>query len=78
MKPSGIFRRLDPLGRVVIPKAMLITLGWHAKDKIDVSSDGEAVILRKQILGCVFCSSPVDTVEHMGRRVCGKCRGALR
>ncbi len=75
---TGIFRRLDPLGRIVIPKAMLLTLGWSAKDKIDVSSDGECVILRKQVLGCVFCGSPVQTVEHMGKQVCKKCKEALK
>ena len=70
---SGVIRRIDPLGRVVIPKAWRALLGWDEHARIEVALDGERVILQRHGATCVFCGGIAYLTEYHGKQVCRPC-----
>jgi transcriptional pleiotropic regulator of transition state genes len=73
MKSTGIVRRLDELGRVVIPKEIRNKLDIEEKDPIEVYIDGNSIILKKFESGCVFCNNSKDLTSFKDKLVCKKC-----
>ena len=55
MKSTGIVRKVDELGRIVLPIELRRTLGIEEKDRIEIFVDGESIILRKYQPACIFC-----------------------
>lgn len=78
MKSSGIVRRLDPLGRVVIPKEMRKVLGLLEGDPLEISKSDNGIILRKYSKGCVFCGSAKGASEFKDVLVCKACKNSLK
>ncbi len=79
MKSTGIRRKVDDLGRVVIPAGIRRSLGIHEGDSLEVAVDGEHVILAKPTDRCVFCGSEDGPLESFrGRVICRPCVGSLR
>ena len=74
MKSTGIVRKVDELGRIVLPIELRRTLGIEEKDRIEIFVDGESIILRKYQPACIFCGSAEDVVNYQGRNICGACR----
>lgn len=73
MKATGIVRKVDELGRVVLPIELRRTLGIDVKDPLEIFVDGECVILRRYEPACTFCGS-ADSVNHFqGKNVCNEC-----
>ena len=73
MKSTGIVRKVDELGRVVIPIELRRTLGIEVKDALEIYVDGERIILKKYEPACIFCGN-ADNVKHFGGRiVCREC-----
>ena len=56
MKVGGVIRTIDKLGRVVIPKSMCKALNIQAEDELDITVEGERIILKKYENGCIFCN----------------------
>ena len=73
MKSTGIVRKLDELGRVVLPMEMRNTLNINPKDPIEIFVEGNEIILRKYEPNCIFCGSSDNNVLLNGKRVCRKC-----
>lgn len=73
MKATGIVRKIDELGRVVIPKELRETMEIHKKDPMEVFVDKDQIILTKYKPSCTFCQSQKDIVEFMDKPVCKKC-----
>lgn len=74
MKATGIVRRIDELGRVVIPMELRKTLGIGEKDALEIFTDEEKrIILRKYEPGCTFCGDHEIKVYHGGKPICNKC-----
>lgn len=73
MKSTGIVRKLDELGRVVLPMEMRNTLDINPKDPIEIFVEGNEIILRKYEPNCIFCGSSDNNVLLNGKRVCRKC-----
>ena len=69
MKSTGIVRKVDELGRIVLPIELRRTLGIEEKDRIE----GDAIILRKYQPACIFCDSAKDIVSYRGKNVCSDC-----
>ena len=57
MKSTGIVRKVDELGRIVLPIELRRTLGIEEKDRIEIFVDGESIILRKYQPACIFCDN---------------------
>ena len=73
MKATGIVRKVDELGRVVIPIELRNKLGIKEKDPIEIYVDGSSVILKKYQPNCVFCGGTKNLVEYKDKLVCEKC-----
>ncbi len=78
MKTTGIVRKVDELGRIVLPIEMRRTLDIAEKDPVEIYVEGESVILRKYQASCVFCDSVKDIVVFKGRNVCAACLAKLK
>ena len=77
MKSTGIVRKVDELGRIVLPIEMRRTLDIAEKDALEIYVDGESIILRKYQAACVFCDSTKNIVDFKGRNVCADCIAKL-
>jgi AbrB family transcriptional regulator, transcriptional pleiotropic regulator of transition state genes len=74
MKSTGIVRKLDKLGRIVVPIELRKTMGISVKDSLEIFTDGNDIILRKYAPGCVFCGEAGHIVmQHNGKLVCESC-----
>lgn len=73
MKSTGIVRRVDELGRVVIPIELRNKFNIAEKDPIEIYVDGSNIILRKFEPNCVFCGNTKKLTEYNGKLVCDKC-----
>lgn len=73
MKSTGIVRKLDNLGRIVLPIELRNVLNIQEKDAVEIFTDDERIILQKYHPSCTFCSNADDIVYFNGRRVCKSC-----
>lgn len=73
MKATGIVRKLDQLGRIVIPKEIRNTFDINEADPVEIFVEGGDIILRKYQPACVFCNETSDVTEFNGKNVCKKC-----
>lgn len=79
MHDTGIVRRVDDLGRIVIPMELRRTLGIKVKDPLAIFVEGERIILTKHKDCCVICGdSECATTKVKGRPVCGECITAVK
>jgi AbrB family transcriptional regulator, transcriptional pleiotropic regulator of transition state genes len=75
---SGIRRKVDDLGRVVIPASFRRSLGIREGDAVEVSVEGERVVLAKPRESCVFCGREEQGLRTFrGRLLCRECLGGL-
>jgi len=77
MKSTGITRKVDELGRVVIPIELRRTLDIEEKDPLEIFVDGDRIILRKYEPACVFCGSAADVTNFKGKNVCQGCLNSM-
>lgn len=78
MKATGIIRSIDELGRIVVPKEMRTKLGIKNGDPVEITQEGDGIILRRYQEACLFCGSDVDTVTVLGKKICPHCLRILR
>lgn len=78
MKSTGIVRKVDELGRIVLPIELRRTLDISEKDALEIYVEGEKIILRKDHDACVFCDSVHNLTEFKHRKVCSDCLAKLR
>lgn len=77
MKFTGIVRKVDELGRIVLPIELRRTLGIEEKDRIEIFVDGESIILRKYQPACIFCDNAKDIINYKGKNICPDCIRAM-
>ena len=73
MKSTGIVRRVDELGRVVIPIEIRNKFGIAEKDPIEIYVDGSNIILKKYEETCIFCGNTKNLSEYKEKLICDKC-----
>ena len=73
MKPIGVVRRIDELGRFVIPMEIRKTFGINTRDSIEIYVDNDKIILKKYEPACIFCGSADDVLPVKGKLICKKC-----
>ncbi len=78
MKSTGIVRKLDQLGRIVIPKELRTTFDIKETDPIEIFVDGTDIVLRKYQQTCVFCGEADNLVEFNDKVVCSNCLKKLK
>ena len=77
MKATGVVRKVDELGRIVLPIELRRTLGIDVKDPLEIYVDQEKIILRKYEPACVFCGNATDNQLFHGKNVCRECAIAM-
>ncbi|HEX2240136.1 MAG TPA: AbrB/MazE/SpoVT family DNA-binding domain-containing protein [Actinomycetota bacterium] len=77
MKSTGVVRKIDELGRVVLPSEIRKVFAIHEGDELDISVDGERIILQKRIDTCLFCGAESPAISYRDRRVCEDCAAQL-
>lgn len=77
MKSTGIVRKVDELGRIVLPIELRRTLDIAERDPLEIYVDGSSIVLRKYEQACVFCGSAKDVTEYKGKNVCAACKKEL-
>lgn len=73
MKSTGIVRKVDELGRVVIPIELRRTLDIAEKDALEIYVEGEQIILKKYAPACIFCGQAKNVVQFKNKNVCPTC-----
>lgn len=77
MKKSKFVRRLDPLGRIVLPKSFRDNLDIAIKDDIEIFMDGTSIVVSKHEPRCVFCGETEDISNINDQNVCNECHDEL-
>lgn len=77
MKATGIVRRVDELGRVVLPIELRRVFGIEEKDGLEIFTDNDRIILRKHEPACVFCGSADEVTNFKGKIICKECLSVL-
>lgn len=78
MKNTGMIRRIDDLGRIVIPKELRSARGIREGDPMEIYVDDDFIILRKYATGCVFCGETDSSVREInGTHICSACAAKM-
>lgn len=73
MKATGIVRKVDELGRVVLPVELRRTLAIEEKDALEIFVDEETIILKKYEPACIFCGNAKEITNFKGKNICPDC-----
>lgn len=73
MKSTGIVRKIDELGRIVLPVELRRTFDIAVKDALEIYVDGDKIILKKFTRSCSFCDGNDDVIEYKGKNICADC-----
>ena len=78
LKSTGVVRKVDELGRIVLPIEIRKILDIKQKDAVEIFTDNDKIILQKYQPACVFCNNIEDIVYFNGKRVCQTCVDKLK
>jgi len=78
MKATGIVRKVDSLGRIVLPIELRRVMGIDIKDPIEIFVEGEHIIFKKYQPTCIFCDSVDDVITFKGKKICKSCLSELK
>lgn len=74
---SGIARKIDDLGRIVIPAETRRLFNIREGDQISISIEGSSIVLQKLENTCIFCGSNDAVTPFSGKGVCATCKAQL-
>ncbi len=78
MKSTGVVRKVDELGRIVLPIEIRKTLDIQQKDAIEIFTDEDRIVLQKYQPACIFCNNIEDVIYFNGKRICRQCVEKLK
>ena len=78
MKSTGVVRKVDELGRIVLPIEIRNVLDIKPKDAIEIFTDNDKIVLQKYQPACIFCNDVDNIVYFNGKRVCSACIEKLK
>ena len=73
MKSTGIIRKVDELGRVVIPIEIRNKFDISEKDPLEIYVDGSSIVLKKFESRCIFCGNTKNLTAYKNKLICNKC-----
>ncbi len=73
MKSTGIARKVDELGRIVLPIELRRTLDIGERDALEIYVEDDKIILKKHTKTCAFCSSDENIIEYKDKYICANC-----
>ena len=78
MKSTGVVRRVDELGRIVLPIEIRKVLDIKSKDAVEIFTDNDKIVLQKYAPACIFCNDTENVIYFSGKRVCASCIKQLK
>lgn len=78
MRVPGMIRKVDSLGRVVIPQEYRKMLALQTGDEVELRLENGALVLRKYVPGCIFCGDRGNLVAYKDKYICSDCLRNLR
>jgi len=78
MKSTGIIRKVDELGRIVLPIELRRTLDIAERDELEIFMESDRIILQKFEPSCIFCASSRGLASYRGKNVCQECIQNMR
>ena len=73
MKSTGIVRKMDDLGRIVLPIELRRTLEISERDSLEIFIEDNMIVLKKYQPACIFCDNAKDIINYKGRNICPAC-----
>lgn len=77
MKSIGMVRKIDSLGRIVLPIELRRVLDIDEDSTLEIFVEGDQIVLKKYEPACIFCGEAKDVVQYKGRNVCSQCRAEI-
>ena len=78
MKALGTVRKVDELGRIVLPIETRKRLELSPGDGVEIFVEKDRVILKKYEPSCIFCGDADDVVTYKEKKICRKCLADLK
>lgn len=78
MKSTGVVRKLDELGRIVIPIELRRTMDIAIRDTLEIFVEEDRIILKKYHPACIFCNDARDVELVKGKLICARCLDELK
>ena len=78
MKSTGFVKKIDELGRILIPKELRSSMELDTKDALEMFVDGDRIVLQKYQPACIFCNNADNIIFFEGRRICASCLSKLK
>lgn len=78
MKSTGMLRKVDELGRIVLPAEIRQSLDIQTRDALEIFTEEDKIILKKYTPGCTFCNSMDNIVYFADKRICSACLEKLK
>ena len=78
MKATKVTRKVDCLGRVILPIELRRTLDLMGSNSLELFVEGNSIFLKKYEPGCTFCGNAKDISSYKGRNICARCRKQLK
>ena len=73
MKSLGIVRKVDELGRIVLPKEIRTSFDLDSGDGVEIFVEKDKIILQKYAPSCIFCGEADDIIIFKNKRICRHC-----
>jgi len=71
-------KKIDKLGRVVIPVDFRKSLNIKSRDEVEIFVESDTIIIKKNITKCIFCISSNDLKIYKGKNICAECRDVTK
>ena len=78
MKSTGVVRKVDELGRIVLPSEIRKILDINPKDAIEFFMDGDRIIIQKYQPSCIFCNNTDNVIFFSNKLICSDCANKLK
>jgi AbrB family transcriptional regulator, transcriptional pleiotropic regulator of transition state genes len=74
---TGIARKIDDLGRIVIPAETRRLFNIHEGDQLFISVEGGSIVIKKMTDTCTFCGTDSRVRQFKDKGICATCRAQL-
>ncbi|MGU8834264.1 AbrB/MazE/SpoVT family DNA-binding domain-containing protein (plasmid) [Clostridium perfringens] len=78
MKSTGVVRKVDELGRIVLPIELRRTYNIEEKDALEIYVEGDNIILKKYEPACIFCANAKNVISYKGKNICQDCMNEIK
>jgi len=78
MKSTGVVRKIDELGRIVLPMEIRKTMDINSKDAVEIFVDNNKIILQKYMPACIFCGNADNVTYYKSKLICNECLEKLK